>query len=99
MRDDCYLELDVHFLLVAGLALELDDSELLLLLNTGMTKDIRLQLEELENGKKNETYMSARTAKKRIAVILKEHHMIRKVVVAQRYLALVQAERQLMALA
>ncbi len=62
----------------SALALELNDSELLLLLNTVMTKDIRIRLEELDSGKKNEIYIYARTAKKRIAELLKEHHMNRK---------------------
>ena len=62
----------------SALALELEDKELLLLLNTVMTKGIRLRLEELESGRNNEIYVYARVAKKRIAEILKEHHMSRK---------------------
>ncbi len=62
----------------SALALDLNDNELLLLLNSVMTKDIRLRLEKLENGNKNETYIYAREAKKKIAEILKEHHMDRK---------------------
>jgi hypothetical protein len=62
----------------SALALELEDVELLLLLNTVMTKDIRSRLEELDGAKKPDIYVSARIAKTRIAEILKNHHMARK---------------------
>ena len=62
----------------SALALELDDNELLLLLNTVMTREIRARLEELEGEKKPDIYVSARAAKARIAELLKEHHMKRK---------------------
>jgi chromosomal replication initiation ATPase DnaA len=60
------------------LALELGDSELLLLLNSVMTSEIRARLEKLDELKKSDIYVSARAAKKRIAEILRDHHMRRK---------------------
>ncbi|WP_343633687.1 hypothetical protein [Roseateles sp.] len=62
----------------AGLALALEDDELLLLLNTVMTRDIRLRLEEIEKEKGSEIYVYARKAKGQISEILREHHMERK---------------------
>ena len=62
----------------SALALELNDTELLLLLNTVMTKDIGARLEELDGLRKPDIYVSARIAKKKIAEILKSHHMARK---------------------
>ena len=62
----------------SALALELDDNELLLLLNTVMTREIRSRLEELEGEKKPDIYVIARAAKMKIAEILKAHHMKRK---------------------
>ncbi|MEY3665073.1 MAG: hypothetical protein RLZZ153_1255 [Pseudomonadota bacterium] len=62
----------------SALALELEDDELLLLLNTVMTKDIRSRLEFLENEKQPDIYVYARTAKKRLAEVLKKRHMARK---------------------
>lgn len=62
----------------AALALELNDNELLLLLHTVMTRDIKARLEELEQPNKPDIYVNARLAKKRIAEILKSHHMARK---------------------
>jgi hypothetical protein len=62
----------------SALALELDDNELLLLLNTVMTREIRVRLEELEGEKKPDIYVSARAAKAKIADLLKDHHMKRK---------------------
>jgi hypothetical protein len=65
----------------SALALELDDKELLLLLNTVMTREIRARLEELEGEKKPDIYVSARAAKAKIAELLKAHHMKRKGIV------------------
>lgn len=66
----------------SALALELNDDELLLLLNTVMTKDIRSRLEFLEKDKQPDIYVYARTAKKRIAELLKNHHMARKGIIS-----------------
>lgn len=60
------------------IALELKNDELLLLLNTVITKDIRSKLESLDEGTGKEIYVYARAAKKKIGDLLKDHHMTRK---------------------
>ncbi len=62
----------------ASLALELNDKELLLLLNTVMTKEIGARLEELDGPKKPDIYVSARAAKQRIGELLRDYHLVRK---------------------
>jgi hypothetical protein len=62
----------------SAVALELCENELLLLLNTVMTRETRARLEGLEGDKKPDIYVSARAAKVRIAELPKEHHMKRK---------------------
>lgn len=59
------------------IALELDDVELLLLLNTVMTKEIRKVLEILDAGNQD-TYLNARAARKKVQQVLKEHNLARK---------------------
>lgn len=61
----------------AAIAIELHEDELLLLLNTVMTSEIRKKLEELETSKQ-ETYLDAREARRRIQVLLKKYHLARK---------------------
>lgn len=61
----------------SAIALELDDIELLLLLNTVMTAKIRSTLEALEEGKQ-ETYLDAREARRKIQQVLKDYHLQRK---------------------
>lgn len=61
----------------AAIALELREDELLLLLNTVMTSEIRKKLEELESSKQD-TYLDAREARRRIQELLKRYHMARK---------------------
>ncbi len=60
------------------IALELENDELLLLLNTVITKDIRSKLEFYEKENTPDIYVYARTAKRQIADLLKAHHMARK---------------------
>lgn len=62
----------------ASLALELEDTELLILLNTVMTKEIRSRLEELDGQKQPDIYVSARAAKQKIGEVLRDHHLARK---------------------
>lgn len=59
------------------IALGLRDNELLLILNTVMTKEIRKRLEELDEGK-TEVYIHAREARKIIQELLKDYNMRRK---------------------
>ena len=59
------------------IALELKDVELLLLLNTVMTKEIRKVLETLDDGNQD-IYMNARSARKKVQQILKDHNLARK---------------------
>lgn len=61
----------------SAIALELNDTELLLLLNTVMTSEIRRTLEKLEEGKQ-EIYLEAREARRNIQQILKDYHLQRK---------------------
>lgn len=60
------------------LAIELKNDELLLLLNTVITKEIRSKLEIYDKENTPDIYVYARTAKKQIAALLKAHHMERK---------------------
>lgn len=62
----------------ALLALELEDNELLILLNTVMTKEIGSRLEELDGQKQPDIYVSARAAKQKIGEVLRDHHIARK---------------------
>jgi hypothetical protein len=57
----------------SSVALELQDSELLLILNTVITKEIRKRIEEIEEAGKEE-YPNAVAARKEIQRILSEHH-------------------------
>ena len=61
----------------SAIALELEDTELLLLLNTVMTKDIRKALEEAD-ASKSEVYLEAREARRKLQQILKDYHLERK---------------------
>ena len=60
------------------IAIQLDNDELLLLLNTVITKDIRSKLEFYDQENTPDIYVYARSAKKKIAALLKAHHMARK---------------------
>lgn len=62
----------------SAIALDLNDTELLLLLNTVMTKEIGARLHELDGPKKPDIYVSAREANRKIADILRDHHLERK---------------------
>jgi len=57
----------------ALVAFQLDDEELLLILNTVITKDIRANLEEIENAGRRE-YPNAVAARKKIGDILASHY-------------------------
>ncbi len=61
----------------SALALEADDPELLHILNTVMTAEIRKKVEEIQEQNK-EIYVSAVAARTRIQGMLKTHHMQRK---------------------
>lgn len=61
----------------SAVALELKDDELLLLLNTVMTGDIRRKLESLD-ATKQEIYLDAREARRTIQQLLKSYHLARK---------------------
>ncbi|MEI8315107.1 MAG: hypothetical protein WCG79_06605 [Verrucomicrobiota bacterium] len=58
-------------------ALDLEDTELLLILNTVMTKEIRKKLDEIDAGKQ-EIYVHAREARHKIQEVLKDYNMRRK---------------------
>jgi hypothetical protein len=61
----------------SSLALDSEDPELLHILNTVMTAEIRKKIEEIQQ-QKQEIYVSAVAARSRIQEMLKTHHMQRK---------------------
>lgn len=61
----------------SSIALELQDQELFLLLNTVMTKEIRKRLEEID-ASKQEIYLDAREARRHVQEMLKQFHKARK---------------------
>lgn len=61
----------------SSLALDSEDPELLHILNTVMTAEIRKKIEEIQE-QKQEIYVSAVAARSRIQEMLKTHHMQRK---------------------
>jgi hypothetical protein len=61
----------------SSLALASEDPELLHILNTVMTTEIRKKIEEIQK-QKQEIYVSAVAARTRIQEMLKVHHMQRK---------------------
>jgi hypothetical protein len=62
----------------SSIAMNPEDSDLLLLLNSVITKDIRARLDDLDADPKSEIYINARAARRRIGELLKAHHMRRK---------------------